>query len=231
MNPSHSIRCSVLAVSALMATVATAPLDAVAQSASAGVAGQGSGPIMTRDELRSCLRQQDEIKRRRDALEAEREALESEKAAIQAENESLQGGRGDIRDANAKVQAVNARRTELATRIDDWNRRWAEFETSNRTGPIAERARKKLLDEQRALAKEDAAIDAEQAGVQAPTADAAAFNARATALAERTRNWNARNAKAADESVKLTDERELWTIECGNRRFLTDDEKAIRSGQ
>ncbi len=225
---------ALLAGATLAAAAALVAAPALAQggaTGSTGALGKGTGPIMTREELRTCLRLQDDLNRRRDALEAERKALETEKAAIQAENESLKGGRGDIQDANAKVQAVNARRAELATRIDDWNARWQEFEKSNRKGPIAERQRKKLLDEQRDLAKENDAIDAEQAGVQAPTGDAAAFNARAADLEQRTRAWNARNAKAADESIKLTDERELWTIECGNRRYLTDDEKAIRGGQ
>lgn len=217
------------AAAGLTATLAASP--AAAQGAGTGALGKGTGPIMTREELRTCFRLQDDLNRRRDALEAERQALATEKSAIQAENEALKGGRGDIQDANAKVQAVNAKRSELASRIDDWNQRWQEFEKSNRKGPIAERQRKKLLDEQRDLAKAQEAIDADQSDVAVPTGEAAEFNARAAALEQRTRAWNARNAKAADESIKLTDERELWTIECGNRRFLIDDEKAIRGGQ
>jgi len=222
---------AVMAAAALLAGGALGPAPAFAQAGNTGTMGKGTGPIMTRDELRACMRAQDDLNRRRDALEAERRALDQEKAAIQAENEALKGGRGDIQQANERVRTINARRADVAARIDDWNQRWQEFEKSNRKGPIAERMRKKLIDEQSALKKESDAIDAEQSEVSLPKAEAEEFNRRAAAVEQRVKAFNARNAKASDESVKLTDERELWTIECGNRRFLIDDEKAIRAGQ
>ena len=242
MRPLQLFPLANLAASALFGAALLAAVPAYAQSGATGALGKGTGPIMTREELRACLKGQDDLNRRREQLQAESKWLDEEKAAIQAEQQALQGSRGSIQDVNAKVQEVNARRTEIAARIDDWNKRWQEFEGSNRKGPIAERQRKKLLDEQRELARENEAIDAEQAKVALPKDEVAAFNERAGSLEQRVKAWNERNARAAESSTKLTDERELWTIECGNRRYLTDelgnytytfadDEKAIREGR
>lgn len=231
MRPLRLIPFATLAASTLLALALLAGAPAHAQSGATGALGKGTGPIMTLEELRECLKGQDDLNRRREQLQAESKWLDEEKAAIQAEQQALQGSRGSIQDVNAKVQEVNARRTEIAARIDDWNRRWQEFEGSNRKGPIAERQRKKLLDEQRALARENEAIDAEQAKASLPKDEVEAFNQRASSLEQRVKAWNERNARAAGASTSLADERELWTIECGNRRYLTDDEKAIREGR
>ncbi|MBI3157932.1 MAG: hypothetical protein HYZ20_21365 [Burkholderiales bacterium] len=231
MRPLRLIPFATLAASALLGFASLGGAPAQAQSGATGALGKGTGPIMTREELRACLKGQDDLNRRREQLQAESKWLDEEKVAIQAEQQALQGSRGSIQDVNAKVQAVNARRAEVAARIDDWNKRWEEFEGGNRKGPIAERQRKKLLDEQRELARENEVIDAEQAQVALPKDEVAGFNQRASALEQRVKAWNERNARAADTSTKLGDERELWTIECGNRRYLTDDEKAIREGR
>lgn len=231
MRPLNLFPLATLAASVLLGAALLAGSPAQAQSGATGALGKGTGPIMTRDELRACLKTQDGINSRRDQLQAESKWLDDEKAAIQAEQQALQGDRGSIQDLGAKVQQINARRTEMAARIDDWNRRWQEFEGANRKGPIAERQRKKLLDEQRELARDNEALDAEQAQVSLPTGEVAAFNQRAGVLEQRVKTWNDRNARAADESTKLADERELWAIECGNRRYLIDDEQAIRQGR
>jgi cell division protein FtsB len=92
--------------------------------------------------------------------------------------------------------------------------------------------RKQLVEEQRALAKESADLDAERKGMGGGTAATATqANARSEALNARITSWNQRNAALVKEGEDLTQERDLWASECGNRRYREDDEIAIKQGK
>jgi hypothetical protein len=210
-------------------------LPAAAQSApktgSLG-GGAGAGPMMTRDELRACLKAQTALKQRVADYDSQRAALDQEKAAILAENQTLGNERAVVQTAGGSAQEANARAADLIKRVDDWKLRWQEFEAANRSGPTADRQRRRLTDEQRALQKEQAEINAigGESG-EAAVAAAKQFNAKAEALAARTVAYNERNKKVAKAGEDLVQERDLWASECGNRRYREDDETAIQQGK
>ena len=194
--------------------------------------GTARGSVMTRDELRACMKQQAALKERTVRYDAERVVLDKDKAALVADNDALKAERGDIQQSAASVADYNARQTDLSARIEDWNRRVQEFESENRTGPIADRKRRKLKEEQRELDQENEALQAERGKIGGgSTAAAQDYNARADVLQKRATEWNTRNAALAETSRKLVADREFWADECGNRRYREDDEKAILQGQ
>ena len=85
MRPLQLFPLANLAASALFGAALLAAVPAYAQSGATGALGKGTGPIMTREELRACLKGQDDLNRRREQLQAESKWLDEEKAAIQAE--------------------------------------------------------------------------------------------------------------------------------------------------
>lgn len=233
MNP----RVSTLGMvaSAALATLLALPVPALAQAKTGSLGGgAGAGPVMTRDELRTCLKSQVTLKQRVADYEAQKVAAEKEKAEILAENQKLAAEKGQLGEAAGKVKEENARNADLAQRVDDWNARWAAFEKSGRSGPTADRERRRLVDEQKALQREQEAAKAAAAGGgsgAAETSAAAQFNAKAEALAQRTVAYNERNKQLVKAGEDLAQERDLWAGECGNRRYREDDEIAIKQGK
>jgi chromosome segregation ATPase len=204
---------------------------AMAQATGSLSGGKASGSIMTREELRTCMKQKEANATMSRNLEAERKALDEEKVAILAETKELQGGQSQSADANASIADINARTEALAKRIEDWNQRMNDLEKSGRSGPMVDRQKRTLEREKRELEAESAALEAERGKFSGAKADVENYNARAVALQERTRAWNERNAKAVKMAEDAQQERDLWVLECGNRRYLIDDEKAIKAGQ
>lgn len=219
------------ALAALALTLPAAPLLAQPATKALGEGTPSAGPIMTREELRSCMKRQERLPVLRDQVEAERQALDAEKAAILAETNALQGERGKVTAAGADVKSINERTAEVARKIDDWNKRYQEFVNERRSGPFAERKMRAFKSERAEIEAENEALDAERAKSSGVQGDAAAFNQRAAALENRVRAWNERNAAAVKSSEAAARERDLWAGECGNRRYLIDDEAAIRAGQ
>jgi hypothetical protein len=217
----------------LLAASLTAPLALAQSGASSGSlgGGKGDGPIMTREELRTCVNRQEVLGKRRAEVETERKALDDEKAVILAETEALKGARGQVGDTNARISAVNQRMSELSRKINSWNLRVKEFEAADHSGPDADRQKQALSEEKRELERESASLDAERAALSGALDEAASFNKRATVLEQRVLSWNERNGKASKASEDLVLERDRWAVECGNRRYLIDDETAIKKGQ
>jgi len=194
--------------------------------------GGGSGPVMTRDELRACLKQQDELAKLRADYEARTAQLTKDREALLAEGQAVSGGLGDAQASMAKINEVNARATALAERVDEWNVRWQAFLKANRSGPVADRQRAQLVREQKAMDSEKAALDAEREQLgDAGQGSAAEVNERSAALNARTVEWNTRNKALVVEGENLAQERDLWASECGNRRYREEDEIAIKQGR
>jgi DNA repair exonuclease SbcCD ATPase subunit len=204
--------------------------QAPAKTGSLG-SGSGSGPVMTRDELRACIKQQASLQTMSDTYEAKKTQLDADRTALLAETQGVRGDLGDATEQAAKVNELNQRTAEVAERVNDWNVRWNEFQSSKRSGPIVDRQRRQLINEQKALKAENDALDAEREKLGGTGAGAAEANARSDALNARTVAWNDRNKALVAEGEKLAQERDLWASECGNRRYREDDETAIRQGK
>jgi hypothetical protein len=232
-----SLSAVTLAALIAFASFGTVPAPALAQGKTGSLGGgAGSGPVMTRDELRACFKSQAELKQRVTDYEAMKAAADKDKAAILADNQALVAEKAQLAATAGKVNEENARNANLAQRVEDWKARWEAFEKSGRAGPMADRERKKLLDEQRALERENDAARAAAAGGGgvsggSETSAAAKFNAKADAVSARTVAYNERNKQLVKMGEDLQQERDLWAGECGSRRFREEDEIAIKQGK
>jgi chromosome segregation ATPase len=218
----------------LAAFVLTAAGPATAQEAgikSLDGKARAGGKVMTKEELRACMKQQDDLAKQRIDLEARREGLNKERDAIQAENEGLKKEQSSIKDRNATVKEYNDRMTAFAARVDAYNAGLAEL-AEMRAGPFADRKRRDLDKEKAELARIDAQIKAEgdtmKAGLEK---DVAALNTRVDAQGKRAAEWNVRSKALEDEASSYEDKRIDWKLNCGDRRYREDDEKAIRAGK
>jgi hypothetical protein len=231
MNPSIRRLPATGTLGALLTLAATLSLPAPALAQKSLGAGSGSGPVMTREELRTCLKQQVALKERVELFERDTGSLEREKADILVAQKALDAERGGVvADAN-KISAVNARAADLSKRIDEWNERWQAFEKEGRTGPFADRQRRKLLDEQREMKAEEADLAAERDKLSGISGSSTELNAKVDSLNQRTAAWNTRNGQMAKRSDDLAQARDLWAAECGSRRYREDDEIAIKQGK
>ncbi|RVT51068.1 hypothetical protein [Rubrivivax albus] len=213
----------------LLMAVLAAPLPALAQKSLGG--GGGSGPVMTRDELRACLKQQATLATMVQNYEQERADLEREKGEILQNKQTLDAEAGGVKADVSKINELNARTEALSKRVSEWNENWQAFEKANRSGPMAERERRRLLSEKRSMEKEEKDLADERAALGDASGGASQVNSKVDALNARTVAWNERNKRVVKMGEDLTQERDLWASECGNRRYREDDEIAIRNGQ
>lgn len=222
--PAGLLAAFVLSISA-PATAQEAGIKSLDGKASAG------GKIMTKEELRACMKQQDDLARQRTDLEARREAINKEREAIQAESAALKADQASAADRNAKVKEVNERMDAYAARVNAYNQAMTELSTMN-AGPFADRKRRELAKEKQELTRLEAEHKAEgdtaKAGLEK---DVNALNARVDAQNKRATDWNARNKALEGEANAYEDKRIDWKLSCGDRRYREDDEKAIRAGK
>ena len=190
----------------------------------------GGGKLMTRDELRSCLKRLDDLNRNNKELDALRPTLDRERDELKAAGEALKKERTDldaqlppIREWENKVRAHGAD-------IEAFNKR-------NDAAPEAPRNQQEKLAqdlkaERERLEKNREALSAEESKlVPAYRAAAAAHNERVGVRDAKVCDWNARNAAAVETSGKQQEARSAWLTECANRPYQEDDEKAIKAGK
>jgi hypothetical protein len=109
------------------ASIACAADGAASAPRKGGVASLGKGPanqlpVLTRNELRECLKQQDKLKADEDAIVAEQRDLDAEKASVAQEGEALKGELAALdRTAASAVEAYNAKAVAHDKRVDAYN--------------------------------------------------------------------------------------------------------------
>jgi chromosome segregation ATPase len=216
----------------LAAVLACVGITSQAQSAGKSLGGSTpQGKLMTRDELRACMKERQsqqaraaELEKRRAELATEVEAVNRQKAEVQAERDAYNA-------RLAQGQAFNERITAHGERVALYNQRVKDFQDN--PPKDREQVRGQLEAEGEAVARDDAAIKAEAeqwtAAAMEPARTALnehvqAQQAAAAAATERKRALNS-DIAAYDESLAS------WTQRCGNRPYREDDEKAIRAGK
>lgn len=197
-----------------------------------GGSGTTSGPILTRDELRACFKDEEAIRTRLAEHEAARAPLDQDKAAITAEQKSLADLRVPVDEAKRKADDFTARIKAYGARVESWNQRVAAHNEEKKPSPQWERQGKELAQERDAIEKERAAFEVEKTSLQASSDEAVRnFNTKATALEARINDWNQRNGKWNEASAALEADRKAWVAACADRRYREDDEQAIRRGK
>lgn len=215
----------------LFAVAAHGP--AMAQSDSKTLSGKtGTGKVMTRDELRACMKQQETLAARKTELETRQTKINDERAGIQKETDAIKAEQAAFSARKGEVEQLNAKMTAFSAKVKDLQERRDTFEASGRGGPNAERERRKLEKEAADIKKEEGELNAERDKIAAGGDQAvAALNARVDAQQQVAQSWNDRNKQLAKDQQTYEDDRIGWIDNCGNRRYKEDDEKAIKSGK
>ena len=197
-----------------------------------GGSGSTSGPIMTRDELRACFKDEEAIRTRLTEHETVRGPLDQEKASITSDQKTLNELRAPVDEAKKKAEDFSARLKAYGARVENWNQRVSAHNEDKKQGPQWERQGKELAQERDALEKDRAAFEVEKNALQASSNEAVRnFNERAQALEIRVNEWNQRNAKWNESSLAIEAERKAWIAACADRRYREEDEQAIRRGK
>jgi predicted nucleic acid-binding Zn-ribbon protein len=215
----------------------TAPKIVVPASPAAKPAGPktlgGKAPVgkmLTREELRACLKRLDGVNAGTKDLEQRRAALDKEKEDLVKSGDALKADRADV---DAKLAAVR-----------DWEGRLrahgAEIETFNQRlkaadeGPRAKREElaKEFEAERERLAKARVPLGEEEARLVPVYQNAVkAYNDKAATRDTVVADWNGRNKALNEQSAKQEDDRSAWLSECANRPYREDDEIAIKQGK
>jgi chromosome segregation ATPase len=198
-----------------------------------GTGGSAGGPILSRDELRACLRDEEAIRKRLEAHDGLRAPLDQEKAAIALEQGSLREQRGPIDEAKKRAEAFGPKVAALSARVQAWNDAVAQHNSDNRgTGAAYERRQAELTKEREAIEAQRLALEAERTAIASANEQLVrAYNAKVSALDGRVSAWNERNAKWNDAVAVLDAERKTWVSSCADRRYREDDETAIKAGK
>ncbi len=189
----------------------------------------GSGKLMTREELRSCLKRLDEANLGAKEITAQRQLLDRERDELKVSGGALAAERAVLDRQLAAVREWESRMRAYAVEVETFNQRSRAAQEAPRgqqdklaTDLKADRERLESL--RQTLSADEARL------VPTYQANAKAYNERAIARDNQVTDWNARNAAAVDASVNQQEVRALWLNECANRPYLEDDEKAVRAG-
>ena len=241
LHPATRIAASLLlafaTTLALAQTAPTKPGTKPAAKAAAKPAGKtlsgkaaSGGKLMTRDELRSCLKRLDGVNQSGKSIEVQRPALDREREELTQSGEALKAERADVDRRLALVREWEARMRAHAAEIEGYNKRSVEVQEAprNRQDAMVEALkvdRERLQKTRDTLAAEEALL------VPAYQGSVKDFNEHASARDAKVADWNLRNAAALDAAIKHEETRALWLNECANRPYLEDDETAIKAGK
>jgi chromosome segregation ATPase len=192
-----------------------------------------TGKLLTRDELRSCMKRLDAFNAGTKDLAARRIALDAEKDDLAKSGEALKTERADVETKLAAVREWEGRMKVYGAEVQAFNKRMAELqEATNLTQRDRDARTKELEPERERLAKGREPLAAEEARVvPAYQTAVAAYNAKAGPRDAKVSDWNARNKGLNDETVKQEGERSSWLLECADRPYREDDEIAIKAGK
>lgn len=232
-----------LAVSAtcLLAQAQTAPSIVVPQSKSAktpkpaadvdkGVIGSGGGAILSREELRACLKQEADVRTRIEAHDKQRAELDADKQQIVTDQQALRTEREPIDAAKRDIEGLAAEMKTYGGRVEAFNKRAADFSDSGTRA--AQRERDEINAERETLEKQRLELDARKTSVNGQSTEAVrTYNVKATALDATVNNWNQRNEAWNQQGTELERARTTWLKACSDRRYREDDETAIKRGQ
>lgn len=182
-------------------------------------------PIMTKEELRACMKREADVEQRRTAAEASKAALDAERAEVVKLSQSLQPLKADAEAKGQAIRQLNERMRELSGRIQAFNAKAAQ--------PAADdSARQALQAEEKQLKADTAALQAEGAPLQ-PAYDAAVntLNEQSKVHDTRAAAWNEKQAVLVAETAAAEEQRQAWLRDCADRRYREDDEKAIKAGK
>jgi chromosome segregation ATPase len=205
-----------------------APARAAAQKTLGGKAA--SGKLLTREELRSCMKRLDETNAAGKDLEQRRATLDKERDELGKSAEALKAERADVESKLAAVRDWQTRARAHGTEVEAFNQRSKTAEQA----PRGEREAmiKALEAERERLGQAQAPLAADEARLVPAYQNAVkAYNERALARDAVVADWNERNKAVNEAALRHEEQRAAWVSECANRPYKEDDEIAIKQGR
>jgi chromosome segregation ATPase len=188
------------------------------------------GKMLTRDELRACLKRLDGVNASTKDLEQRRISLDKEKEDLVKSGDALKADRADVDTKLAAVRDWEGRMRAHGVEIEAFNQRLKAADE----GPKSKREElaKEIDAERDRLAKARVPLSEEEARLVPVYQNAVkAYNDKAAARDTVVADWNGRNKALNEQSTKQEDERSAWLAECANRPYREDDEIAIKQGK
>lgn len=182
-------------------------------------------PILTKEELRACMKREVAVNEQRTTAENRKAVLDAERAEVTKLSEGLQPLKADVEAKAGAIKQLNERTRVLGERIVAFNAKAAN-------PPADDAGRKALQDEEKQLKTEAGAIEAEGKPLQAAyEAAVAALNDKAKVHDERAAAWNEKQSQVVAAAREAEQARQGWMLDCADRRYREDDEKAIKAGK
>jgi hypothetical protein len=194
---------------------------------------KASASIMSREELRACLKDQENLKTSAAGMASQRTALDAERKALEVENDAIKAER-DVLAAKveAAVQVNNAKVAAQAASVNAFNTKMDELNVAMKRGDNVDRRRQLLeRDGKKLQADSDALNAANKLEQDAIAASDAAIKDKFTKLEARISEWNERNQKMNPVADAYDDKLQSWKLRCGTRNYRESDEQAIRAGK
>lgn len=209
---------------------------AVAQAPAKPAAAKAAAPksadkLMSKDELRACMKMKDDIEARKVDLAKRAEQLKKDRDLVSQPDPAVAKFRADVEAQLARVREADAAVKANAERVNEWNEKMATFDATKKEMRNADRRANVLRQERVELERETKALE------QARSEQVAIYDdliSKANGLrgnGDRAAEWNKRNDALADEEDALIDQRANYAADCANRRFREDDEAAIKAGK
>jgi chromosome segregation ATPase len=166
--------------------------------------------LMSRDQLRACLKRQDDNV-------AEAKAVRETEAAHKAEREKILA---DKQELQVEADAISANVTAIKAEQADILKSYEEIKV--KLPDLKKKEQQALLDGYAARAKEH------DAKVEAHNKRKDAYQARAATIEPRIDAYNQLGKDLENRSLDNMDAVDLWKKECGNKPYDEADERAIK---
>jgi len=228
MKTLYTTLAAALCAACILPAAAQAPAAAPSKTGTLGETKSTNNKILTREELRACMKRQDAIRQSRSSMETQRSALDAERVQIESSAAALTAERSAIDEQRSAIAALSARFAEHKTRVEDWNARMAQMQERRPT----DRALREMDLEKKAIEQSAVALEAERNSLL-PVHEAAVgrYNTSVQQRDQRIGDWNARNLQQTEAERNAENERLDWMDGCSGRRFREDDEAAIKAGK
>jgi Skp family chaperone for outer membrane proteins len=188
------------------------------------------GKLLTRDELRTCLKRLDGVNVSSKELEQRRVALDKEKEDLVKSGDALKADRADVDTKLAAVRDWEGRMRAHGAEVEVFNQRMKAAEEAPRAK--REELAKEIDAERERLGKARVPLGEEEARFVPVYQNAVkSYNDKALARDAVVADWNGRNKAINEQSLKHEEDRSAWLSECANRPYREDDEVAIKQGK
>ncbi len=145
-------------LSLLFISLGAQAADSPKKEVNAG-SGKGTGIYMTRDELRSCLKQQGSVEARDDELAAEKDAIAAQQASIVREGDALKARFEGLDRTNAEaVDGYNTGVQARDTQVEAFKARANAFNANVEANQVARSAWAKGCANRRYFEEDETAI-------------------------------------------------------------------------